>query len=377
MEKKKLLLIIEAMSGGAGRHVQDLILNLNPQKFDIYCVYSKGRADENFLSQLSKFQEKATMIECNFLVREITLKKDFKAFREVTKIINQINPDIVHCHSSKAGVIGRIAAKRNKIEKIFYTPHAFSFMAPEFSNKKKKLFVIIEKWLIKKATSKVFCVSESEMLEALKYGVGNKNSFEVIYNGLPIINLPTKKAAKKKLGISEETFVIGNNARLSKQKDPFLFIELANKIISSHPNIKFVWLGDGPLEAILKQKVKDYHLDNSIKFLGFRSETEKLVCAYDLFLITSEYEGLPYAPIEALRASVPIIATKVSGNIEIVEEGISGIFIDKNNFDDAVKNINTLISNNYITKKIDLKQVFKKKFSIEKMLFSIEKEYLG
>lgn len=370
--KQKLLLIIEAMSGGAGRHVQDLISHLSQEKFDIFVIYSNHRTNPEFLEKIVTMNEQTTFISCDFLVREIKPKFDLLAYQFIAKKIKEIKPDIVHCHSSKAGVIGRLAAKRRGVKKIFYTPHAYSFLAPEFSGKKKFLFVQIEKFLSRFATTQTFCVSIGEMQAVLEVNLDKTDKFQVIYNGLPEIDLPSKETIRAQLGLEKTVVVIGNNARMSEQKNPMFFMEIAQKMIRQNANWHFVWAGDGQLMPLFQSFIKQNGLEENIHLLGERPDSETVVTAYDIFLTTSQYEGLPYAPIEAMRAGVPILATNVVGNSELVIEGKNGYLIDL----EWSKSVEEIL---YKAAKMDsqmIKADFRQRFAIDQMLKQIETEYL-
>lgn len=136
-DKIKLLIISEPGSGGVKRHVMDLLNNLNKDRFEIIYAYSKKRADKDYLSELDELSYEIQIKEIHHLQQTISIKNDSLAFIEIFKLINYLKPDIVHCHSSKAGVLGRIAAKLLKVPKIIYTPHAYAFQNSNLSNLKK------------------------------------------------------------------------------------------------------------------------------------------------------------------------------------------------------------------------------------------------
>lgn len=370
MIKKRVLLISESMGGGLRKHVVQLIKNLDQEKFEIYFIHGIKSFDEAFSSEYETLKEYATLIPCNTFEREINPRSDWQTYIFLTKKMKEIQPDIVHCHSSKAGVLGRIVAKINRVEKIFYTPHAYSFLAPEFSKIKKELFISIEKFLTKYATTKVFCVSKGEMKQAMKVNVGNTKKMTVIYNGLPIIDFPTKNNLRMRLGLSEEKIVIGNNARMSEQKNPLLFLKIAQSVISQNEDIHFVWVGDGPLMDSMKEIVSSSSVKSNIHLLGDRNDTEVLVSGYDIYLTTSLYEGLPYSLIEALRAGIKIIGTNVVGNDELIFEN--------NQFDlDDIGKAISLLSENinlFDEGKAEIRK-FENFFTIGKMISSIESNY--
>lgn len=366
---KKVLYISESMGGGLRKHVTQLLNNMNDD-YMLYFIHGTKNMDSLFIKEYSQLSKKCKMIPCESFSREISLKNDLKTSLFLFKQIKKIKPDIVHCHSSKAGALGRIVAKICKTEKIFYTPHAYSFLAPEFSKKKKLFFIKTEKYLCRYFTTKTFCVSKNEKKEALRNYVGNSKNIKVIYNGLEDLEYPNKLSIKKSLGIPEDKIIIGNNARLSEQKNPLLFLEIV-KELSKENKYHFIWSGDGPLRENIENLIVEYALENQITLLGDRNDSEIIVSIYDYYLSTSLYEGLPYALIEALRAGVPIIATNVVGNNEIVIPNVNGEFINL----EINSEMNVLFRKKY---KSDLvKNTFKQNFSLEKMISSIKKEYLA
>lgn len=372
MKKKKLLLISQSGRGGLRRHLCDLMLNLDYEIFEVWVAYNDDAIDDIFRQTIEQLSGKITPILINNLVRELNLKEDIKAYLKLSKLIKKVKPDIVHCHSSKAGVIGRLAAKRRGVKKIFYTPHAYSFLAPEFSGKKKFLFVQIEKFLSRFSTTQTFCVSIGEMQAALEVNLDKTDKFQVIYNGLPEIDLPSKETIRAQLGLEKTVVVIGNNARMSEQKNPMFFMEIAQKMIRQNANWHFVWAGDGQLMPLFQSFIKQNGLEENIHLLGERPDSETVVTAYDIFLTTSQYEGLPYAPIEAMRAGVPILATNVVGNSELVIEGKNGYLIDL----EWSKSVEEKL---YKAAKMDAQMIkadFRQRFAIDQMLKQIETEYV-
>ena len=372
MDKKRILLISESMGGGLRKHVVQLLSNLDKDKVELFFIHGSHTLDESFRNDYSHLEKNCKMFPCDHLTREISPKEDVLAYQFISKRIKEIKPDIVHCHSSKAGVIGRLAAKRRGVKKIFYTPHAYSFLAPEFSGKKKFLFVQIEKFLSRFMTTQTFCVSKGAMQAALEVTLDKTDKFQVIYNGLPEIDLPSKETIRAQLGLEKTVVVIGNNARMSEQKNPMFFMEIAQKMIRQNANWHFVWAGDGQLMPLFQSFIKQNGLEKNIHLLGERPDSETVVTAYDIFLTTSQYEGLPYAPIEAMRAGVPILATNVVGNSELVIEGKNGYLIDL----DWSKSVEEKL---YKAAKMDAQMIkadFRQRFAIDQMLKQIETEYV-
>lgn len=373
--KRKILLISESMGGGLRKHIVQLINNLDQNKFDLYLIHGTKNLDQIFLDEYESLSTRCHLIPCTFFEREIIVQQDLKVYQFLLRKMKEIQPDIVHCHSSKAGVIGRLAAKKNRIEKIFYTPHAYSFLAPEFSGLKKRVFIFIERFVSRYATVKTFCVSRGELDAALEAKIDKLSKFKVIYNGLSNESLPTKNEARKVLKLPQKAFIVGNNARISEQKNPRTFLEIAKKVLEEEPETIFSWIGDGPLRNEIEENLKDYDLKENIKFLGFHENSDKLVVAYDVFLFTSLYEGFPYAPIEALRAKIPVIATDVTGTEEIVVDRKNGYLLKNDFVDEAVDIIlNYIRGKNTLNKEL-IRKSFEENFSLDLMIKKIEKEY--
>lgn len=374
MEKIKVLLIAEAMSGGVRRHVVDLIQNIDGSRFDVTLLYGTGRMDEVFLAAKGALEQKAHLIESKYMQREVSLKTDRLAYSEVKSVIARVKPDVVHCHSSKAGILGRMAAKKAKVGKVFYTPHAYSFQAPEFTGPKNAVFTFLEWYFSRHHTTKTFNVSVGEMQCALDRGIDKKEKFAVIYNGIPDITVPDKAQMRAKLNIPQDAFVAGVTARLSEQKDPFTFVKIAKEVVAVHPNSHFVYIGDGPLYDSVASFIAENGLGGNVHLLGFRDDAEEIVAAFDVYLLTSLYEGLPYSPIESMRADVPIVATRATGNTELVTDGLNGRLFDIGNVQQAVSLLDGFISGKEAFSG-KARRVFEEHFTIGAMVKAIENEY--
>lgn len=372
MEMKKVVLIAETMEGGVRRHVMDLINGLDTKQFAVTLIYG-NRIDNPFILGMEELKTKAELINVRALTREINPRKDLKALKEIKQIIKAIDPDIVHCHSSKAGAIGRLAAKSLNVKKVFYTPHAYSFVDKNFSQTKKHLFITLERLFSKKMTTYTFNVSQNEKNQALLNKLDEDNKFKVIYNGIPEVQISDKCSLRQELMLTEDTFVVGNNGRLSSQKNPLLFLQIAKEIITLNPLIHFVWAGDGPDYEDCLKFIESNQLEDNIHLLGFRDDAEFIVSDYDIFLMTSGHEGLPYSLIEAMRASVPIVGFVDSGLEEIINKE-NGILVSNSN--EATDKILNYWENMTFSKD-SIYSYFQQFFSIEKMLEDIKTVYVS
>lgn len=376
---KKVVIISEALGGGVRKHILDLLLNLDKSKYKIYFIYNLDRADnlmKDSIKELGKIG--IDLVEIKHMKREINLKSDLKAFKEVYKNLKNIKPDIVHCHSSKAGAIGRIVGKIIGIKNIYYTPHAYVMQNPNISNKKKVVYSIIEKYLSKIFTTKNINVSYGEREFAIKNRIDKSSKFLVVYNGIDeTTEIYDTKNLKKELRIEEDDIVVGITARMDEQKDPFTFIKIADNIVKSNKKFKFIYVGDGIYKDEVSKYVINNNLQDNIKLLGFRSDIEKLLQVFDCYLITSLYEGMPYSLIEALKCKLPIIATNTIGNNEIVKDCFNGFLFEVKNHEEGSNKILELTRDKALMDRMSENsyKIFKEKFTLEKMIKDIELIY--
>lgn len=374
MKKIKIMLVVEAMLGGVRKHVVDLALGLDSNKFDVFIIYSDDRADQRFFEDIKELENKAHLIKCNEMKREISLRNDIAAYRIVKRHIKEIQPDIVHGHSSKGGIIGRLAAKRCGVKHIYYTPHAYAFQNPNVGTIKKKIIVFAEKFLSRFMTTLTINVSAGELKRALECRLDKENKFTLIYNGIPSIELPDRECIRANEGFAKEAILVGVTARCEDQKDPFTFLKIAKKVIESNEYVEFIYIGNGIMEQDMHKWIAQNHLENKIHMLGFRNDAPYIVGMLDIYLSTALYEGLPYSMIEAMRAGVPIIATDIEGNNELVVDGISGMLFEAQDAEGGAALIMKQIEGQIIQRSNVIK-AYGEKFSLETMLRNLADIY--
>lgn len=222
--KIKILYITEPTSAGVGKHIMDILNNINTEKFEVHFIYSSIRSDENFKERMKKLEKSNINFYKINMVREIKPINDFRAFREIVKCIRTINPDVIHCHSSKAGFIGRIAGTICGTKVKVYSPHAFPFN--DYINKYKKLLYMFLEKFAGIFTTAIVATSETEYHQAIDNNIVDKSKLALIYNGIDIDDYKNKVDKEKtfeSLGISKcankDTKIIGFISRLVQQKD--------------------------------------------------------------------------------------------------------------------------------------------------------------
>lgn len=305
-EKKKILYIVEAMGGGVFTYIVDLANEL-VDTYDMYIAYAvRKQTPANYREY---FDERIHLIEVKNFAREINLKKDIASLFEVRRIASTVKPDVIHLHSSKAGVIGRVAF--NGKTPMFYTPHGYSFLMENYKTMKRTIFKMVEAVCAKRNCTTISC-SAGEHQETLRL---TKRAVYV-NNGINVKELQEILDNTEKI---RHPFTVYTLGRICYQKNPTLF----NTIAEALPDVKFVWIGDGELRGELTGK--------NIEITGWiaRKEAIKLAMNADVFLLTSRWEGLPISLLESMYMKKICVVSDVIGNRDVIENGVNGYICSK------------------------------------------------
>lgn len=339
--------------GGAQIHLRDLAIRLS----------SEGHFVDVIVGETGLLVEQLKMSGINVhilsnIVREISPFKDIRAVFQIRALIKKIAPDIIGLHSSKAGILGRIAAWGLNIPVVF-TVHGWAF-ANGVKENRRKIYILIEKFLAP-LVDKIITVSEQDKKLALKYGVASSDKQVVIHNGMPDLGL------KAKIKNGDDTISIISVARFSDQKDHETLLEAMSKITSI--NWKLLLIGKGPNENLIRNKVKDLKLNSRVSFLGERDDVAKLLHESDVFVLSTNWEGLPLSIIEAMRSSLPVIATDVGGVSELIENGCSGYLVPHKDADELRRKIQYVLSNSELRLEVgqQARARYSEKFTFDKM----------
>lgn len=302
-KKEKLLFVVEAMGGGVFTYIVDLTNQLI-KNYDLYIAYAvRNQTPKNYKEY---FHPQVHLIEVKHFVRKINLIQDFKSFFEIRRIAREIKPDIIHLHSSKAGILGRLAFNGNRIP-LFYTPHGYSFLMQDSGFLKKRMYKILEMIAAKSSCTTISC-SEGEHKETLKL----TKQADYVNNGINIEEL--EEVMKLNIGMEKKSFTVYTLGRICYQKNPALF----NKIAQSMPDVKFVWIGDGELRGELTAP--------NIIITGWvdRKTALRNSIEGDVFLLTSLWEGLPISLLESMYMKKVCVVSDVIGNHDVIHDRENG-----------------------------------------------------
>ena len=339
--------------GGASVHLLDLAKSMINQGHQVDILVGGNGA---FTEELKK--NNISFSSLNHLKREISLIHDLLGFWEIKKHLKNLKPDVVHCHSSKAGLLGRLAAKSLNLPVIF-TAHGWAF-TEGVSAKKQKIYAYLERFLAK-LSDHIITVSEYDRQHGFKYQVGSPELVETIHNGVPDIRMPTTKE-------SNAVIKLIMVARFEDPKDQLFLIQSLLKL-PKHLNWQIDFLGDGPNLQKCKDLVENNNLESKIIFHGQSFKVKEFLNQADVFVLISNYEGFPLTILEAMSTSLPIIASDVGGINESVTS-INGYLIPKGNLEILTHSIIELIINRDLRQQMgeNSRRLYEEQFSFNIML---------
>lgn len=286
--------------------------------------------------------------------------KDLAALFGVVKALREIRPDIVAVHTAKAGLVGRIAASILGYPVVF-TPHGWS-IADRISTRKGRIFGAIEK-LAARFSSRIINVCDFEVELAHSRGVASKDKLVKIYNGLP----DSDDGIRADVSADPPRLVM--IARMAPPKDHATLLQALSRL--KHLNWNLDFAGDGPLESALRRMVQDLGLAERVRFLGFRKDPADLLRSAQIFALASRSEAFPYSILEAMRAGLPVIATRVGGIGEAVADGQTGLLAAPNNAADLAEKLEHVIADPKVRREFGDRgrERFLSHFTFEKMFF--------
>jgi len=308
--------------GGAQLSTLSILLGLPKEKYSISVITSpKGTLKPEFIN-LKNIKSYFSP----FLTRRINPLLDILALIHIYLIYRRNRYGLIHTHSSKAGIIGRFAGLAGRVPIILHTVHGWPFN--DYQNIITKRFFIFIERIAAKFTTKIICVSNKDMDTALRYKIAHRDKFIVIKYGIELSEF-RKRAAnvlqkRKELGINNNDPMVGMIACLKPQKSPLDYVRACLEVYKKFPNINFLLIGDGVLKKICKKELKAASLNGRFIFTGWRRDISGILDILDVVVLTSKWEGMPIAIIEALCKGKPIVVTDVSGARELVKDNISG-----------------------------------------------------
>jgi glycosyltransferase involved in cell wall biosynthesis len=329
---------------------------------------------------LEKFKDNVIIVPS--LKRNINPLWDCLALIKLYLLFRKERFDIVHTHTAKAGILGRIAAYIAGIPSIIHTPHGHNFYG-YFGPIMSKFIVIMEKF-VGRFTNKIIVLTELEKRDFLSFKVKNPVDIEVVPLGLELgefskLERISKEDKKREVGLAYNDRIVGMVSRLEPVKGPHYFIEAAAKVVNLFKQVMFLVVGEGSLRLKLETKAQELGLKDRIKFLGWRQDALEIISILDILVQPSLNEGVGMVLLEAQSLGVPVIATNVGGIPEVVKDGVTGILVPSQDANSIAKALNYLLGDEKEREGMgrEAKRWVKDKFSSHKMIKEIAEIYEG
>lgn len=354
----KIIHIVEPFAAGLVTFIKTLVDN---HEEDEHIVIHGQRKNVMPLGEVRKlFPSYVKFIHWKNAQREVSIIKDLQAFIELYRILKQHrDADIIHLHSSKAGLLGRVVCFLLGIHNVLFTPNGVSFINDDISKRKSFFYATLER-LGNLFPGQVIASSHSERVALKSHHI----QAGLITNGTEI----TKSIKPFRSESSKKPFKVVTCGRIAPQKAPNLFNRIA-KSFEGNPNFEFVWIGSG---------IERHKIDASnVRITGWvnQEQVNKELMSADLYLSTARWEGLPFAVLEAMNLGLPLLLSRCIGNNDLVEEAVNGFLFEKGW--EAVENIRFLSKENNILQKMSIEshRICAEKFRKEDSALAYKKLY--
>lgn len=321
MRAKVLHLVTRLDLGGAQQNTLHTVRSLDQARYEVVLACGPG----GLLDEEARKLEGVKVVFLDSLVREISPLTDLLALLELAKLFLAERPAVLHTHSSKAGILGRLGAVLAGVPHVVHTYHGFGFHDGQ-NPLIKALFVVLER-LCSHFTDALVFVSRSNIDYAVRHGIVAPDKAVLIRSGVALAGLPAavdKAKLKTSIGVGMHKPLVVSIGNLKPQKNAAGFVAAAARVLAKAPEARFVFIGDGPQRRALEAKAFALGLHDRLFFLGWRRDAAQWLAAADAFAMTSLWEGLPRALVEAMKSGVPPVCYATDGVTDLIRDGENG-----------------------------------------------------
>jgi glycosyltransferase involved in cell wall biosynthesis len=312
------------------------------------------------------------------LIRRLHPVSDLRALASLTSLLGRIRPAIVHTHSSKAGILGRWAARLADVPIIVHSIHGFG-LTPRQSAFVRRALLAAERSAAG-CTTRFFAVSEATRQAGIELGLFPPDRCTVIRSGVDLEGyrrtVVDRRAKRRELGVREDCSVVGMIAPLKPQKAPADFVRAAALVHAARPETRFLLIGDGELRDAVEAEIARLGLSGTVTLLGWRRDIAEIMRCLDVFLLTSLWEGLPRVYLEAGASGVPVVGTRVDGASEVIRDGVNGYLVEPGDIQGLADRVLDLLNDRSKAMEMGRRgQSLPAEFDIRDMVARQEREY--
>lgn len=348
MAAKVVHLVTRLDLGGAQQNTLHTVRHLDRALYEPVLVCGRGGMLDGEASADSSIRT----VFVDSLVRDLDPFHDLLALLELTKLLLAERPAVLHTHSSKAGILGRLAAALAGVPVVVHTYHGFGFHDRQPAPV-KALYVFLER-LCARFTDALVFVSKSNMAYAAAHGIAARET-ALIRSGVKLAGLPAPvEAGKLKMsaGIGMHKKLVVSVGNLKPQKNAADFVAAAAIVLAQIPEARFVFLGDGPQRAALEARAFALGLEGKVLFLGWRRDTAQWLASADVFVMTSLWEGLPRSLVEAMKSGLPSVCYATDGVTDLIEDGVNGYRVEAGDFAALASRVTAILKDEALGKRL-------------------------
>jgi len=313
--------------GGSAENTLLTAAAFGPPRFESWVIHGPSQA--GVAAAMPRGTAAVPLVEVPSLRRNVGPLRDTRALIALYGILRRGRFDIVHTHTSKAGFLGRLAARLARVPRILHTPHGHIFHG-YFGPATTRIFILLERWAAR-FTDRIITLTDAEAAQHVALGVGRPGQFVTIPSGVDLAH--TRAAAargpviRRALGLEADTPLIGAASRLAPVKGLTYLVDAMPEILRRCPGAHLALAGDGEEGAALKAQAAARGVAPRIHFLGFQDDVDAVIAALDVFVLPSLNEGMGRVLVTAMALGVPVAATRVGGVPDVVEDGRQGLLV--------------------------------------------------
>jgi len=380
MKKLKVAHIITRMDwGGSPDIVRIICAGLDAKHCDVTLISGpSAHLTQRTETFLGSFVNNLKIIKS--LKRNINLFYDISAFWSMWVLFKKENFDIVHTHTAKAGAVGRMAAFFAGVKIIVHTSHGHNFYG--YFNPIMSRFIIWAERFLSFFTTRIITLTQLEKRDLLKFKICCDDKIITAQTAIEIEKLKRltedkSLLLKKELQIEPECIVIGTVARLEQIKGVDNFIDATIELTKTIPDVKVIIVGEGSLKQHLEQKIDNVNMSDKFIFTGWQEDVSRYMSLMDIMVLASLNEAVGLVLIEAQSLGIPVVATKVGGIPEVVEDGKSGLLVPAEEPAAMMAAIKRLTGNKEMRHAMGIyaKDLVSKKYSVTNLLNTITQTY--
>lgn len=359
--KLRIAYLVRPAEGGIKNHLLTLLSGLNRERFEpvVICPPVCSLYDE--------IEQAGYVVLPLNIVDGLAPRRDLASALKLRAILGKIKPDILHIHSAKAGMVGRMAvAGMIRRPRVILTLHSFIF-DERTSPKRRRLIAGVDRFLMR-WTDRVVAVSQALKDELIDVEGIDPCAISVIHNGIRFAEVPKPEKTGK---------VVGTIARLAPQKGVEHFIRAAGLVLKTHPEVRFTVVGNGPFRADLESLAESLGIRQNIEFLGFRDDALSVAAGFDVFVLASMRETFGITVVEALSQGVPVVASRTGGIREIIDGSTTGLLAEPGSAEDIARQVCKLLEDRGLAARLaeDGRRFVRSTFTAERMVKETEQLY--